>query len=331
MRNAGARDGRTSGRPKKWELVSPNPEEPAGQRAKQHIVSAGYQRMFAAGKQILYMDKSTSTGKSVGVRDAFMEQHFNSWSPMEVVPLFGDSAGPCLQPVREIGVERHWAVIESQVIPALIRLENEVAEREDRWRAAQLAALHIARSFAFQERYDAMAPTILRFATTSIFAVPSFRRLFRNQYGRDPDLRDSISIARMFHDSRVLFGEWMRQQFLLIQDHFWNMRLYIMSCPPGHSYGFGDTPVLYSSADGQRIGMRQGVLLGEAREFVMPISRTKALLISYSPYLRDFVLCPDRCRMQNLQQWRAARRFVACHPDDDPTSLYGRPIKITSR
>jgi hypothetical protein len=298
-------------------------------RRRQHVISAGYQRLFAPDGRITYIDKLTSTGTLVGVKDAFVEKDFNSWNRDVLKGILAD-AGPG-QPLSgwDDSMEKHIARLEAMAVPAMRRLSDKCEQPLDRWRAAELAAMHIARSYSFQNRFNILSPAGMHNLATFVSKQPDLVEYGQREYGRPvcPE-EDLVPSLEKFAKSGFAFVNEMRLQFEHIQRLFSRMTISVAFCPPGSSLLFGDSPVLYVSRDGSRVGMGQGVMLGEAHEFVMPISRTSALWIHSNPSYRDTLLHPDGCKKLNGLEWHGARRFVACHPDDDPSALLNRSITL---
>src|SRR4051794_30457949 len=105
-------------------------------RKHHHIVSEGYQRLFATTEGIRLVDKDTSTARVVGTKGAFARKHFSSY-------LRDGSWSDEL--------EDEWATRESYALPHARHLNAGARTRESRNAIKILAALHYVRSYAFEE------------------------------------------------------------------------------------------------------------------------------------------------------------------------------------
>ncbi len=294
-----------------------------------HIVSAGYQRLFAAGEQITYVDRSTHSGRPVSVRDAFKEKNFNSWDRGRLTdPIFG-LAQPPQGPAWDSTLEEDWAELERLAFPAMRRISDSLEHPGDRWRVAQITALHLTRSYAFEKFFvDSSIPALYNF---SLFMCnkQDFVKDFHRQYGRDPRVEDVLPTLEVFHQARWTFVSEMRHQFVRYLELFYRRGCSILTCPPGQTLAFSDNPVV-SYADAEHLSLGDEPT-SESMSFSMPISRTKAIWIHRRPDYGDGVLAIEDCQRLNQLQWSGAKRFVACHPDDDPSILFHRPISISKR
>jgi hypothetical protein len=76
---------------------------------------------------VLYIDQTSCTARLVGVRDTFVEDHFNSinWNTVADAPgWLSELSG------RDTALEPDWADLDKSVIPALHRLSSDRALQE---------------------------------------------------------------------------------------------------------------------------------------------------------------------------------------------------------
>ena len=89
----------------------------------------------------------------------------------------------------------------------------------------------------------------------------------------------------------------------------------------------GDVPVVHFTSPGVQVGFRSGLALLEADHLYMPLGPWLGMMLTTQPE-GDVPMNPlITMRMNNLQ-FRVARRFVICHPDNDPSRCLATSLSI---
>ena len=288
-----------------------------------HVVSAGYQRLFAEGELILYIDKKLRQAHRIGVKNAFRVRHFTSVN----TDLLGDLQVPSTGWDNKL--ETTLSGFEDQILPALKRLSSGTEEPTDFWRASQGVALHMTRSYGLYDIHAEVYPQWAPSAVDELLAQPDVVEGYSELFGHLPTRDDIFAVYRRFGKSRAPFLEAMKQLFMRLQLHFYRMRASLAVAPSGYGFVYGDSPVLYW--DGLKLGLRERAQWGRASEFFMPISRTHGLFLHWGTRASTVHLAPSECVKQNNLEWRATKRFLGCHPEDDPSVLLDRSIEVRRR
>jgi len=278
---------------------------PSSGTARHHVVSRGYQRLFADGEQIRRVEKTTRRAIIVGTRDAFVERHFNSWE---------DNEGN-----RDDELEHQWSVRENECLPVLRSL---VAGRDTSAGAREavkiVAAIHFSRSYAFAEVQQRIAEEVTDQHAASADGRDHLRAAFREQEGRDPYPGEIAAAVR--RGAEAQFGG--RRQLIRDMAYAYNRALEMMTPlfvqlvwkhRPFIDFVFGDHPVVHS--DRRRVGLRQ-LPLGEATRIFMPLSSTVGALFT-TRQTADIGVAPAVIQRLNLQTWQAAERYIAGHPSTE--------------
>lgn len=283
-----------------------------GQRKRHHIVSRGYQRLFADGERIHLIDKSTLKYKPAGTRDAFWRKHFNSY--------------------RQDGqwsdeLEDEWQIRENLSLPAARRIANRKDKSDDRELIKVLVAVHYSRSYVMdmliQREFDRLQE---RFPT-DMAASDRLHAKFTEQYGRDPDVGELEALANervaALIEGRSFNVEQMAEGFnktLEILEPF-HVQLVWPQSRQLH-FLFADMPVTHSHDDG-RIGGLGGVALGDATQIYLPLSPWALILFTHKPFA-DCPLVDHQVVQLNRRTWDGAVRFLGAHPDTKIGRSLGR-------
>jgi hypothetical protein len=139
---------------------------------------------------------------------------------------------------------------------------------------------------------------------------------------------DVMNIADSF------FVNAVRQLHNRAVEQFRCMHLSLVFAPPGYSFVYGDSPVIFTNntAQGYKVGLREGAKWGRehTKQLVWPISRNTMSVLSWEP-AAPRILTPRECVQLNQLQLRTTGRHLGCHPDDDPSALLGVQVTIRQR
>lgn len=278
---------------------------------RHHLVSRGYQRFFADGEQVRLIDMSSHTYRSAGTADVFVEANFNSWRGADG---WNDE------------LEQTWHnKVEGPAIGLVRQLIEDNAGDIQRDAAKVLAALHLARSYSFDIVHNRILNQVGANEMHFVETDPSYAALFTAEAGRVPEPGELAERVRLtveaMQSGRQFLLERMVYLFNFTLEFFHTLNVALLYAPPGMSFLTGDTPVVTRDEHGFRIGIRQGVALGDTFGIFMPLSREVAVDLYTSEAPPDKVLFPWQVQMLNLLVARSSVRFLVCHPSDDPARL----------
>lgn len=285
-------------------------------RDHHHVVSKGYQRAFADGKQILLIDKKSAKCRVVGIRHAFVKSGFNAL---------------CYAHGQDDALEDEWARLESAALPVV----RAVADGADVDESADieikvLMAVHFARSFHTRQLYQDLQAAY-RLNPAAVVDMPKLRAAYQRDFGRPPtdaEITETIqaNLDAIYAENR-LFVEGMVRAHNHMLEYLRPLHLQIVRTPPGPvEFITGDVPLVTST----NRGLRLRVPVMDADVVYFPIGRRCSVAVSTQP--RES-LTVNRVGVAKINRviWRAALRFVACHPGTDwrrclafgPESLFG--------
>jgi hypothetical protein len=281
-------------------------------RKHHHVVSRGYQRLFASGEQLLYIDWVAKTFKLIGTRDAFAEKHFNSW---KTVTGWNDD------------LEDEWQRVENVVLPRVRRLLSGAENTGDREAVKVLAAIHFARSYAFRDAHERIGVQLAEEFGASSTGDEEFRRLYAADKGHDPE-PDEIETyikdrMRDLREDGSHFLERMVAAYEFGLGHFEPMHVQLLHARGRVGFVLGDTPLVAIDTLGFRVGIRDRLALGDANAIAMTLGRRTAMTLWGQDRRPDPDQQLDRISVQrlNLLVARATQRYLACDPAMDPTVL----------
>jgi hypothetical protein len=279
-------------------------------RHRHHVVSRGFQRFFAQGERLLLIDKRTRTYKEVGTRGTFVESHFNSW---KAETGWDDT------------LEDEWQRIEGLVLPLLRLLVGDTGTQPQREAAKALAALHFARSYSLREMQAFVGKKVVEDAGSRFAADPVFVKQYAEQVGHAPGPGDiETYVADRWSDltSNGLFiQERTVHAYHFAKDHFAPLHVQFLHSHPRIDFVLGDTPLIVGDRNLFKVSIRERIALGDAERIWMPVTRTCSMSL-WGPEHNtpeDVRLTAAEVQKLNWLTWRAAERFVVCHPDQDPS------------
>jgi hypothetical protein len=272
-------------------------------RKHHHVVSEGYQRMFATPAGIRLIDKKTGVAQVVGTKSAFARKHFSSYI----------SNGEWSDELED-----EWAQIEDAALPLVRALNSGAIDASGRAAAKAIAAVHYARSYMFESMITQMILQEGREAPSRIAADPAARAAFERDYGRPPS---SGEIERLVTEK---WTEHFENRTFLVTEmaDAYNKTFAILD--PLHvqlvwprtkhaEFVFGDIPLVHWAADG-RISALGGVALGDASNILLPLGPKLAAFFTKDVFA-DGAIEPDLVQHLNRKTWAAAMRFLGAHPD----------------
>jgi hypothetical protein len=285
---------------------------------RHHVVSRGYQRFFAQGERVLLIDKRSRTYKEVGTRATFVESNFNSWRT---------EAG------WDDSLEKEWQRIEGHILPRLRVLLSGPGGHAQREAAKVLAALHFARSYSLREMQLFVGEQVVEDASIRFIADPVFVSLYNEQFGHTPGPGEIENyIADRWHDltSNLQFiQERTVHAYHFAKDFFGPLRVQFLYAHPRIGFVLGDTPLIVADPNLFRVGIRDRIALGDAERIWMPLTRrcSMSFWTTDRGESKDAFLTPADVQKLNWLSWRAASRFLICHPNEDPRrALLNTPL-----
>lgn len=286
---------------------------------RHHLVSRGYQRLFACGERILLCDKSTFVARCVGTRDAFVEKGFNAY-------LSDDGWNEDL--------EDEWMRLENLILPpiaALVRGDRGLDAEVD-GSLKTLAAIHLVRSYAARALFDRILADHEAARATEWPTDPDLIAAFESQYGRSPNEGEIEERARELFDehfgTNAFFVERLASMYNTAIDKFQTMHVQLVaSNSRAATFCLGDSPVVHFSHDRMRVGLASGLAFLDADHCFMPIAPHLGMMLTTQPEEHQTV-APFIMAELNSISWRGARRLLALQPDADPSRALGHAFTV---
>jgi hypothetical protein len=297
-------------------------------RKHHHIVSQGYQRFFAEGRRVQLCDKAAVPGRRrvrpAGTRDVFAERDFSSHRLDD---------GGLVDPLED-----EWQALEDVALPVVRNWLRGNEEPQVQQELVTLAAIHFARSFGFRQIYENVRRMQIE-AAAETGERARMIRLFRNQYGRLPRPGEIADLVREFHEG--YFGadgpariEGMIEMHNRAIDTLAPLSIRPLYRRPGSAgpqFILGDTPFVHYCKGPLdiRVGLREGLAVGNADTLFMPISPDVAVEFLSEAMDPGFVAPIDVQKLNSLT-WRAAFSQVLAHPSADLPRCLGTRLEQTS-
>jgi len=286
-----------------------------GQSQTHHVVSRGYQRLFADGEHILLIHKQSKKAKPVGTRDAFHAPRFNSFR----TPAGWDDS-----------LEEEWARIEGLALPAVRRLAAGVGTASDRDTAKVVAGIHLARSVTFQDWHLKITAEVTEGTSAKFETDPQANALFEDGYGRRPRPGEISALVERqmtaINNSKGLFVERMVHIYNKARERIESTNVQLLMTIGKMEWVIGDTPVITANNDLTRLHSNKQLAIFEGEAFFMPLGRRVGMTLFGRAADPDQYVPADTCQKINWLMWRNCRRFLACHPAADPCRLLAAPI-----
>lgn len=285
-------------------------------RRHHHVVSRGYQRLFARGELVQLLEKVPPFGVRVlcteaGTRDVFAERDFSShW----------DADGQLVDPLED-----EWQRLENVALPVVRSWLSGGDEPEIELELKVLAAIHFARSYGFRRIYESTRAS-QRIAAGSLAERPRLLQAFQRQYGRDPRPGELERHVLAYYDgyfgarggARIEAMIELHNRALETLEPLHVRTIERLRLPGGPQFLLGDTPfVHYGKPPSElRAGFRDGLPIWNAQCLFMPVSPDVAVEFVTEP---ESPILAEPWLVQGLNQltWRAAFRHIAGHPEAD--------------
>lgn len=275
-------------------------------RNHHHVVSEGYQRLFATADGIRLIDKETMRAKVVGTKSAFARKNFSSY--------LRDGAW-------SDELEDEWATRESWALPLVRQLNGDVRARDDEKIGALkvLAAIHYVRSYAFEKMLLDLMAEQLEVMPYQLATEEGAHEAFVRDYGRPPESGEIEQIVieqwTQRTEGRAFLLERMADGFgktLNILEPL-NVQL-VWPAKSQVDFVFADGPLVHSANDG-RLTALGGVALGDADQIFFPIGpQLMALFMTRPDKFADGAVSVEQVQLINRKSWSAALRMVGAHP-----------------
>lgn len=286
-----------------------------GEKKRHHVVSRGLQRHFAAGEQILLVDKVTRTAKSVGTADAFLEPRFNS--------VLTDAGW-------DQTLENEWARVEGLALPAARRLATGDEKPDDRHFVKVVVAIHIARSLTFRDWQHEIVQQVALDLGLKMEADETATHLFERSYNRPPEPGEIRALIDRAMDqagkTQGLRAERMAHFYTKSLEYVENCTVQLLYTIGQMEWVIGDTPVVLANNDLTRLHALKQLAVFEASVIYMPIGRRVAITFHGDECPPDQHVPVSGCQRINGIMWRNCQRFLACHPAADPGRLLATTI-----
>jgi hypothetical protein len=150
-------------------------------RDHHHVVSRGYQTAFAPDGRVCMVDKQSKHGRLIGIGDAFTKKHFSSYVQ---------------NGSRTDEIEDEWGRIENDVIPHVRRALAGARDDYAREATKELAAVHFARSYMFEEKLLRLAQQNIDELAPGLGQKPEVRAAFVREHEREPSEGEIEQMAR---------------------------------------------------------------------------------------------------------------------------------------
>ncbi len=299
---------------------------------RHHYVSNAYLKAFASsssGKSriVLASKNDISDCKIVGTRNVCVEKGFNSYF---------DASG-----TEHEDLEVAWSHVEQRIFPILrnellgdtpeipsierIRKAIRLPVVEDA--VLQLVAMHFVRNRVLRDIADEVEEKVSLEHSKQAGQRGDLRDAFMAEYGRAPRLGEIEGMMRSaasdLRRSRVVQVEMMEEGFAvkvpaILRDR--PLQVVVSRSPIG--FLTSCNPVVI--ADGDRIGLQEGVAIGDADALYMPFSHRIAFTYNDHPVFRVRIAAVDEIRRLNAVSVRNAKTYVLIHPND--LKFKNRPV-----
>jgi hypothetical protein len=263
--------------------------------------------LFTSTRQIVLVDKRTNTARLNGVRDSFARKHFCSY------------LAPDGQWSDEL--EDEWARLENLALPHARRLVNGDRDREGREAVKVLAAVHYVRSETYKLAHEHVAKMVIEDLRIAIGTDPEALEAFLADNGRLPqpsELENTFdNVAERWTEGQRLFIRSMADAYGKTFEILSPMYVQLVWPEQGRSdFVFGDQALVHYGTGG-RVGIRQGVALGDASGIFLPIGPHLTAVFTRPRPFADCGISASKVKKLNNFTWRAAVRYIGVSPASD--------------
>jgi hypothetical protein len=151
---------------------------------------------------------------------------------------------------------------------------------------------------------------------------------YRRSYGHDPSEGEIEGYVRErfqeLRDDQSMVVQGMARLYDQVLERFSPMHVQLVY-PVGETVRLitGEIPVVHFESSGLRLGLRGGLAFGDAAHVYMPLAPSLGMMLTTRDE-GDQEMPPWTTKRMNSLIYRAADRFVACHPSDSPAACIGR-------
>lgn len=283
------------------------PERP---RRKQHLVSRGYQRNFAADIWLTVLD--SSSGKTVWRRRSIGA----NWRVPDFVSI--------VWPDGEVddSLEREFGDREQRFLNEVRRVQlNHPVTDIQKSALDELAAVHLVRNVSFALAHDKVVHDSTQEVVNQLAGDEEALARFIRDRRRSPEPGELKALVAAVAEDLVngpdFFASGVRRVAGSIPRMLRKWRVQLVGSVQGvPGFVLSDNPILHGRRREGRFGFRDGVAIGDADTIVVPISRR--LVAFYSSERRPDVEIRTKkgVRWVNSLLLQSARSQVACHPED---------------
>lgn len=279
-------------------------------RREHHLVSNGYQKNFADGVWVTVVD--VATARVLHTRRSTK----TNWKVRDFLSV-PDGAGT-FDDALEKELSRRETVVLNSVRDIEAFTAPSVVQRKS---LDTLAAMHLVRSQAFDEKRRAVTENWLRNDVPGFVTHPRLTEKFIQSYGREPyDGELEALVARagseiasdpggLAHSVR----DGLKKLEMMLSKHEVQL-IAVDEQLPGLI--LADVPVLHGRRREGVFGFEAAGAVGDADTILVPVSRRLLASYSHRP-LRDFRIgTKNGLDRVNALLAHGARREVICHPDD---------------
>ena len=286
-------------------------------RKRHHVVSRGYLRFFADGELLQLIDKESHTYKTAGTRTVFVRLHFNSWRN---------------QGSWDASLEDEWGdKVERHVLPRVRALIEGARGLEEREAAKVLAALHFARSYAYEDAHRRIAEMVMARVGPDMAADPAAVAAYVEKTGRTPgpgDIEATVTAAmEQIQDDRTFFVQGMVRAYKGALKLFEPLSVQLLVARGPVGFVTSDTPFVYTDKMARRFGLRDRLALGDAELNFMALGSRLGMQLVSAKAPPDDRLNANQVKELNNTMWRASERYLVCHPAMVPFRLLNRPLR----
>lgn len=280
-------------------------------RRRQHLVSRGYQRNFAADNTwVSVLDVHTGqtiyAKRSIGV----------NWRVADFVSVISPDGTVDDALEREIG-ERERVFLR---VVREIRLNQSVVP-EQKAALDELAAVHLARNSAFKVAHQKVVRRTLEQEWPKLAQDERLTLRFARQWGRPPEPGELeaivASVGNAFVSSPDLFITGVQRAANGIRPILAKWRVQLVGCAdnlPG--FILSDNPVVHGKRSQAQFGFLHAGAIGDADMIVVPIRRRLVAFYSWRKLPDVLIQTKKSLQWVNAILMQVAQREVLCHPED---------------
>jgi len=280
-------------------------------RAREHLVSRGYQANFAQDGRVSVLDSRTGE-----LLDSLRPITSNWWARD-----FTTERGP--DGSLDDSLDREFRNSERVALNQIRDIRPPVATKSQRRALDRIAAIHLVRSHSFVSRHGEVVENWLPRAVNEVASDPRLGAIYQDLIGRNPVAGELHSLVRAYVRSAQERGDFaspgaMRRMAARIAEVLRRYHVQLVSAYAGQVPGFilPDCPVAHARPGDGRYGFAGGLAVGAADLIIVPVERRLVVFYTAHPLAHVALRTKRAIRTINAVLCRNARAEVACHPDD---------------